>query len=87
MRKFQAIYRVTVYTQDETIIVGAHVETDKNGKKQIIQDEAKLTCEFSVNRGILSDSSNCTIKLYNLALETREKFYRLFQDQYQTPSD
>ena len=73
MRKFQAIYRVTVYTQDETVLVGAHIETDKNGKKQIVQDEAKLTCEFSVNRGILSDSSNCTIKLYNLALETREK--------------
>lgn len=73
MQKFQAIYRVTVYTQDETILVGAHIETDKDGKKQIVQDEAKLTCEFSVNRGILSDSSNCTIKLYNLALETREK--------------
>lgn len=73
MRKFQAIYRVTVYTQDETILVGAHIETDKDGKKQIVQDEAKLTCEFSVNRGILSDSSNCDIKLYNLAPSTREK--------------
>ena len=73
MIKFQAIYRVTVYTQDETVIVGAHIEKDQNGKEKIVQDEAKLTCEFSVNRGILSDSSNCTIKLYNLAPDTRER--------------
>ena len=73
MIKFQAIYRVTVYTQDETVIVGAHVEKDENGKDKIVQDEAKLTCEFSVNRGILSDSSKCTIKLYNLAPDTRER--------------
>lgn len=78
--KFQATYRVTVYNQDNTIIIGAHEETDKDNKTILVQDEAQLTCHFNVTRGILSDSNKCTIQLYNLAPNTREQ---IFQDAFQ----
>lgn len=78
--KFQAIYRVTVYNQDSTVIIGAKGETDEQGTTKIVQDEARLTCKFSVTRGILSDSNKCNIQLYNLAPSTREK---IFQDAWQ----
>lgn len=78
--KFQAIYRVTVYNQDSTVIIGAHEEKQEDGTTKIVQDEALLTCHFTVTRGILSDSNKCTIQLYNLAPSTREK---IFQDAFQ----
>ena len=78
--KFQAIYRVTVYNQDSTIIVGAHEEKDQNGNVKLVQDNAQLTCHFTLTRGILSDSNKCTIQLYNLAPKTREQ---IFQDAFQ----
>lgn len=78
--KFQATYRVTIYNQDSTVIIGAHEEKDKGGNTKLVQDEARLTCKFSVERGILSDSNKCTIQLYNLAPSTREK---IFQDAFQ----
>ncbi len=78
--KFQATYRVTVYNQENTIIIGAHEETDKDNKTILVQDEAQLTCHFNVTRGILSDSNKCTIQLYNLAPSTREQ---IFQDAFQ----
>lgn len=62
MIKKQAHYRVTIYTNEETIII-----TDP------------ITCHFNVTRGVLSDSSKASIKLYNLAPSTREK---IFQDAY-----
>lgn len=78
--KFQATYRVTVYNQENTIIIGAHEETGKDNKTILVQDEAQLTCHFNVTRGILSDSNKCTIQLYNLAPSTREQ---IFQDTFQ----
>lgn len=78
--KFQATYRVTVYNQDSTVIIGAHEGQDKDGNTTLIQDEAHLTCHFTVTRGILSDSNKCTIQIYNLAPITREK---IFQDAFQ----
>ena len=77
MRKFQAIYRVTIYSNDATVIIGAHYEEDKDGKKVLVQEPARLTCQFNVTRDILSDSNKATINLYNLAPSTREK---IFQD-------
>lgn len=77
MRKFQAIYRVTIYSNDATVIIGAHYEEDKDGKKILVQEPARLTCQFNVTRDILSDSNKATINLYNLAPSTREK---IFQD-------
>lgn len=78
--KFQAIYRVTVYNQTSTIIIGAHIEKDKEGKDIIVQDEAQLTCNFTLTRGILSDSNKCTIRIYNLAPDTRSQ---IFMDAFQ----
>lgn len=78
--KFQATYRVTVYNQDGTVIIGAHEGQDKDGNTILIQDEARLTCHFTVTRGILSDSNKCTIQIYNLAPTTRSK---IFQDAFQ----
>lgn len=78
--KFQAIYRVTVYNQDSTIIIGAHEEKGQNGEVKLIQEQAKLTCHFNVSRGILSDSNKCTIQIFNLAPNTREL---IFQDAFQ----
>lgn len=78
--KFQAIYRVTVYNQANTVIIGAHIEKDQDGKDKIVQDEAQLTCNFTVTRGILSDSNKCTIQIYNLAPDTRKQ---IFQDAFQ----
>ena len=78
--KFQATYRVTVYNQDSTIIIGAHEGQDKDGNTILIQDESRLTCHFTVTRGILSDSNKCTIQIYNLAPTTRAK---IFQDAFQ----
>lgn len=78
--KFQATYRVTIYNQDNTVIIGAHEETDPDGTTRLVQDEARLTCKFSVQRGILSDSNKCSLQLYNLAPSTREK---IFQDAFQ----
>lgn len=78
--KFQAIYRVTVYNQDGTVIIGAHEEKDKDGNVRIVQDEAQLTCHFNVSRGVLSDCNRCNIQLYNLAPTTRN---RIFQDMFQ----
>lgn len=78
--KFQAIYRVTVYNQDSTVIIGAHEEKQQDGTTKIVQDEAQLTCHFNLTRGILSDSNKCTIQIYNLAPSTREK---IFQDAFQ----
>ena len=78
--KFQATYRVTVYNQDSTVIIGAHEGQDKDGNTILIQDEARLTCHFTVTRGILSDSNKCTIQIYNLAPTTRSK---IFQDAFQ----
>lgn len=79
MTKFQAKYRITIYTQDETIIIGAHEEKDENGKSIIVQEPAKLSCQFNVRRGILSDSNQATIQIKNLAPSTRE---RIFQDAF-----
>lgn len=79
MTKFQAKYRVTIYTQDETIIIGAHEEKDKDGKVIIVQEPAKLSCQFNVKRGVLSDSNQATIQIKNLASSTRE---RIFQDAF-----
>lgn len=78
--KFQATYRVTVYNQDSTVIIGAHEEKDQEGNTKLVQDEARLTCHFTVTRGILSDSNKCTIQIYNLAPTTRAK---IFQDAFQ----
>lgn len=78
--KFQATYRVTIYNQANTVIIGAHIEKDQDGKEKIVQDEAQLTCNFTVTRGILSDSNKCTIQIYNLAPDTREQ---IFQDAFQ----
>ena len=78
--KFQAIYRVTIYNQDSTVIIGAHEEKQEDGKTILVQEEARLTCHFTVSRGILSDSNKCTIQLYNLAPKTREK---IFMDAFQ----
>lgn len=78
--KFNPIYRVTVYNPDNTIVIGARQVTDENGVTRIEQDEAKLTCKFTVTRGLLSDSNKCNITLYNLAPSTREK---IFQDIFQ----
>ena len=78
--KFQATYRVTVYNQDGTVIIGAHEEKDDEGNVKLIQDQARLTCHFTVTRGILSDSNKCTIQIYNLAPTTRAK---IFQDAFQ----
>lgn len=78
--KFQATYRVTVYNQDSTVIIGAHEGQDEDGKTILMQDEARLTCHFTVTRGILSDSNKCTIQVYNLAPTTRAK---IFQDAFQ----
>ena len=78
--KFQAIYRVTVYNQENTIIVGAHEEKDQSGSTRLIQDEAQLTCHFHLTRGVLSDSNKCTIQIYNLAPKTREQ---IFMDAFQ----
>lgn len=78
--KFQAIYRVTVYNQDSTVIIGAKGEEDSQGNLKLEQDEARLTCHFNLTRGILSDSNKCTIQIYNLAPKTREK---IFQDAFQ----
>lgn len=78
--KFQATYRVTVYNQDSTVIIGAHEEKDEKGDVKLIQDQARLTCHFTVTRGILSDSNKCTIQIYNLAPTTRAK---IFQDAFQ----
>ena len=38
-----------------------------------------ITCQFTVTRGLLSDNNKATIKLYNLAPNTRDK---IFQDAY-----
>lgn len=35
-----------------------------------------LTCNITVNRGVLSDSQNCTIQIYNLAPSTRSKIFK-----------
>lgn len=78
--KFQAIYRVTVYNQDSTVIIGARGEEDSDGNLKIVQDEARLTCQFSVTRGVISGANKCNIKLYNLAPSTRDK---IFQDAFQ----
>lgn len=78
--KFQATYRVTVYNQNNTVIIGAHEEKDEKGTVSLVQDQAKLTCHFTVTRGILSDSNKCTIQIYNLAPATREL---IFQDAFQ----
>lgn len=78
--KFQAIYRVTVYNQDNTVVIGAHEEQTETGETKLVQDEARLTCHFTVTRGILSDSNKCTIQIYNLAPDTRAK---IFQDAFQ----
>ena len=78
--KFQAIYRVTVYNQDSTVIIGAHEEKQQDGTIKLVQDEAQLTCHFTVSRGILSDSNKCTIRIYNLAPKTREL---IFMDAFQ----
>lgn len=78
--KFQATYRVTVYNQDSTVIIGAHEEKQQDGTSKLVQDEARLTCHFSLTRGILSDSNKCSIQIYNLAPSTREK---IFQDAFQ----
>lgn len=78
--KFQAIYRVTVYNQDSTVIIGAHEEKDQSGSTRLIQDEAQLTCHFNLTRGVLSDSNKCTIQIYNLAPKTREQ---IFMDAFQ----
>lgn len=60
MIKKDPYYRVTVYSNEETVIV-----------------EYPITCKFSLNRGLYSQSSKCTIQLYNLAPTTRNK---IFQD-------
>ena len=78
--KFQPIYRVTVYNQANTVIIGAHIEKDQDGNDKIVQDNAQLTCNFTVTRGILSDSNKCTIRIYNLAPETRSQ---IFMDAFQ----
>lgn len=82
--KFQAIYRITIYNQDSTVIIGAHEEKQQDGTTKIVQDEAQLTCHFTVSRGILSDSNKCTIQIYNLGPSTREK---IFQDAFQMSSE
>ena len=79
--KFQATYRVTVYNPDNTVIIGAHEEKQQDGTSKLVQDEARLTCHFTVSRAILSDSNKCSILLYNLAPSTREK---IFQDAWQS---
>lgn len=60
MIKKDPYYRVTVYSNKETVIV-----------------EYPITCKFTINRGVFSQSSKCTIQLYNLAPATRNK---IFQD-------
>lgn len=62
MLKKNATYRITIYSNTETIIIAM-----------------PLTCSVSVTRGLVSDSNSATIKLYNLAPNTRKK---IFQDQY-----
>lgn len=77
MRKFQAAYRITVYSNEETIIIGAHEETDENGNKILVQEPARLSCQFNITRSTMSDSNKATIQIKNLAPSTRE---RIFQD-------
>lgn len=77
MIKFQAAYRVTVYSNQETIIIGAHEETDENGNKILVQEPARLSCQFNITRSTMSDSNRATIQIKNLAPSTRE---RIFQD-------
>lgn len=59
MLKINPCYRVTIFTQNETITI-----TDP------------LTCHITVNRGVLSDSQNCTIQITNLAPDTRNKIFK-----------
>lgn len=77
MIKFQAAYRITVYSNQETIIIGAHEETDENGNKILVQEPARLSCQFNITRSTMSDSNKATIQIKNLAPSTRE---RIFQD-------
>lgn len=77
MIKFQAAYRITIYSNEETIIIGAHEETDKNGNKILVQEPARLSCQFNITRSTMSDSNRATIQIKNLAPSTRE---RIFQD-------
>lgn len=62
MLKKNATYRVTIYSNTETIIV-----------------TMPITCSMSITRGLVSDSNSATIKLYNLAPNTRKK---IFQDSF-----
>jgi murein DD-endopeptidase MepM/ murein hydrolase activator NlpD len=62
MLKKNAIYRVTIYSNTETIIV-----------------TMPITCSISTTRGLVTDSNSATIKLYNLAPNTRKK---IFQDSF-----
>ncbi len=77
MIKFQATYRITIYSNEVTIIIGAHEEKDENGNTVLVQEPARLSCQFNVTRAIMSDSNKATIQIKNLAPSTRE---RIFQD-------
>ena len=77
MKKFQATYRITIYSNQDTVIIGAHEEKDENGNTVLVQDPAKLSCQFNVTRETMSDSNKCTLQIKNLAPSTRE---RIFQD-------
>lgn len=59
MIKKNPCYRVTIFTQNETITI-----------------KDPLTCHISVNRGVLSDSQNCTIQITNLSPTTRDKIFK-----------
>lgn len=76
MIKFQAVYRITIYSNEETIIIGAH-EEEVDGKKVLVQEPARLSCQFNITRSTMSDSNKATIQIKNLAPSTRE---RIFQD-------
>jgi len=77
MIKFQATYRITIYSNEDTVIIGAHEEKDENGNTILVQEPAKLSCQFNVTRATMSDSNKCTLQIKNLAPSTRE---RIFQD-------
>ena len=45
-------------------------------KNETITITDPLTCHITVNRGVLSDSQNCTIQITNLAPDTRNKIFK-----------
>lgn len=59
MIKFNPRYRVTVYSNEATVVV-----------------KYPLTMQATVTRGVLSDSTSCNIKLFNLAPNTRNQIFK-----------